>query len=183
MSAARPAASIDKGRAFTQVLVNTFIANLTTNFLWFAMTFWIYLETRNVLATAFLGGSYMLLLAVLGVPFGGLVDRWRKERVMVAAQLITALAFALALALFLSSSCRATRSRRAGVAGPVGPRRPGARRRGGRERPRHRPVDHGHAARRRGRPRQGQRPGRCRQREDLRCDVRLQRARRRAPRQ
>ena len=101
MSAARPSQSIDKGRAFTQVLVNTFIANLTTNFLWFALTFWIYLETRNVLATAFLGGSYMLLLAVLGVPFGGLVDRWRKKRVMVAAQLITAVAFALALALFL----------------------------------------------------------------------------------
>ena len=88
-------------RAFTQVLVNTFVANLTTSFLWFALTFWIYLETRNVLATAFLGGSYMLMLAVLGVPFGGLIDRWRKKRIMVGAQLVTAVAFAAALVLFL----------------------------------------------------------------------------------
>ena len=37
---------------FIQVLVNTLIANVTTSFLWFALTFWAYLETRSVLATA-----------------------------------------------------------------------------------------------------------------------------------
>lgn len=88
-------------QAFGHLLVNTFIANLTTSFLWFALTFWIYLETRSVLATSLLGGSYMLLLAVMGVPFGGLVDRWRKKSVMVAAQVVTAAAFALGLAAFL----------------------------------------------------------------------------------
>ena len=39
----------DNRRAFNQVLVNTFIANLTTSYLWFALTFWVYLETRSVL--------------------------------------------------------------------------------------------------------------------------------------
>ncbi len=88
-------------RAFNQVLVNTFIANLTTSYLWFALTFWVYLETRSVLATAFLGGGYMLLLAVMGVPLGGLVDRWRKKRVMVFAQCVTAATFTPAMVLFL----------------------------------------------------------------------------------
>ena len=91
----------DNRRAFNQVLVNTFIANLTTSYLWFALTFWVYLETRSVLATAFLGGGYMLLLAVMGVPLGGLVDRWRKKRVMVFAQTITAATFTPAMVLFL----------------------------------------------------------------------------------
>ena len=75
--------------AFYGVLVNTLIANVTTSFLWFALTFWLYLETKSVLATAIIGGSYMLLLAVLGVPFGTVVDRHRKKRVMVVATLIT----------------------------------------------------------------------------------------------
>lgn len=95
-----PARTVER-RSFQQVLVNTFIANLTTSFLWFALTFWIYLETRSVLATAFLGGGYMLLMAIAAVPFGGLVDRWRKKSVMLGAQLVTALSFALALVLFL----------------------------------------------------------------------------------
>lgn len=84
-------------RVFTRLLVNTFVANLTTSFLWFAVTFWIYLETRSVLATSLMGGSYMLLLAIVGVPFGMLVDRQPKKRVMVWSQSVTAVAFALAL--------------------------------------------------------------------------------------
>lgn len=90
----------DPRRAFARLLVNTFVANLTTSFLWFAVTFWVYLESRSVLATSIMGGSYMLLLAVVGVPFGMLVDRQRKKQVMVWSQAITAIAFALALLVF-----------------------------------------------------------------------------------
>ena len=88
-------------KRFNQLLVNTFLANLTTSYLWFALTFWVYLETRSVLATAFIGGSYMLLIAVVGVPFGTWVDRTRKKRVMAVAQLVTTAAFALAVSLYL----------------------------------------------------------------------------------
>ena len=88
-------------RTFLHVLVNTAAANITTSYLWFALTFWVYLETRSVLATAFIGGSYMLLIAVVGVPFGTWVDRTRKKRVMVVAQLVTTAAFALAVSLYL----------------------------------------------------------------------------------
>ena len=51
-------------RSFRAVLVNTLIANITTSFLWYCVTFWMYLETRNVLVTAILGGSYMLGMAL-----------------------------------------------------------------------------------------------------------------------
>ena len=88
-------------RAFHGVLANTFIASLTTNFLWFALTFWVYLETRSVLATSILGGSYMLLVAVLGVPFGSLVDRHHKKKVMSVATLFAAAAYALAFVFYL----------------------------------------------------------------------------------
>ena len=51
-------------RVFLHVLVNTAAANITTSYLWFALTFWVYLETRSVVATGIIGGTYMLLLAV-----------------------------------------------------------------------------------------------------------------------
>ncbi|HRA75601.1 MAG TPA: MFS transporter [Propionicimonas sp.] len=92
---------MDNTRSFHQVLLNTLIANVTTGFLWFALTFWVYLETRSVLATAIIGGAYMLLTAVMGVPFGTWVDRWRKKQVMVVATMVSATAYALALVWFL----------------------------------------------------------------------------------
>lgn len=92
---------MDHTRNFYGVLVNTLIANVTTSFLWFALTFWIYLETRSVLATAIIGGSYMLMVAVVGVPFGTWVDRWRKKRVMVVATTVTAIAYVAAFGYFL----------------------------------------------------------------------------------
>ena len=93
---------MDRTRSFYNVLANTLIANVTTSFLWFALTFWVYLETRSVLATAIIGGSYMLMVAVAGVPFGTWVDRWRKKRVMVVATTVTAVAYTAAFAFFLA---------------------------------------------------------------------------------
>ena len=89
-------------RSFHGVLLNTAIANLTTSFLWFAFSFWVYLETRSVLVYSLIGGSYMLLLAILGVPFGTTVDHHRKKNVMVAATSITAVAYAAAFVFYLS---------------------------------------------------------------------------------
>ncbi|MGC3953838.1 MAG: MFS transporter [Propionicimonas sp.] len=93
--------AIDNRRHFNAVLVNTFIANLTTNFLWTAVVFWLYLETRSVLVTSFLMGGYLLLVAVMGVPFGSWVDRTRKKTVMVVAQTITLVLFAAACGVFV----------------------------------------------------------------------------------
>lgn len=99
----RAEAPVERGdmRAFYSVLVNTLIANITTSFLWFALTFWLFLETRSVLATSVIGGAYMLFLAVTGVPFGTLVDRHRKKNVMMAATLVTVVAYGGALLWFL----------------------------------------------------------------------------------
>jgi len=88
-------------RTFLHVLVNTAVANITTSFLWFALTFWVYLETRSVLATGIIGGAYMLLLAAFGMIFGTIVDRHRKQRVMVFSAVFTVFAFGVAGALYL----------------------------------------------------------------------------------
>ncbi len=88
-------------RTFVQVLVNTAIANVTTSFLWFALTFWVYLETRSVLATGIIGGAYMLLIAFFAMLFGTIVDRHRKLQVMIFSSLVTLGSFVIAGVLYL----------------------------------------------------------------------------------
>ncbi|MFG6503339.1 MFS transporter [Microbacterium sp. P05] len=88
-------------RTFAHILVNTAVANVTTSFLWFALTFWVYIETQSVLATGIIGGAYMLMLAFFAMLFGSIVDRHRKHRVMVFSALLTLAAFSLAGVLYL----------------------------------------------------------------------------------
>lgn len=87
-------------RSFTHVLLNTAAGLIGTAFVWFSLAFWAYLETRSVLVTSVFGGAYMLGMAVSGVPFGTLIDRHHKHRVMVASALGTALAFVAAGLVF-----------------------------------------------------------------------------------
>ena len=91
----------DGMRTFLQVLANTAVANITTSYLWFALTFWVYLETRSVLATGFVGGAYMLLVALFAMVFGTLVDRHRKHQVMIFAGVFTFVAFGVAAGIYL----------------------------------------------------------------------------------
>lgn len=79
---------------FHHVLVNTLIANVTTSYLWFALTFWVYLETRDVALYGILNSAYILLIAVGSIFFGSFVDHHRKKNVMMFAAVVTLVAFA-----------------------------------------------------------------------------------------
>lgn len=87
-------------RKFYAVLANTLIANVTTSYLWYALTFWLYLETKSVLATALVGGVYMLLIAFLGLIFGTFVDKNYKKRVMVLSSIVSTVAYVTAGVLY-----------------------------------------------------------------------------------
>lgn len=89
-------------RTFLHVLVNTAVANVTTSFLWFALTFWAYAETRNVLVAGVVAASYMLFVSLFSMFFGTLVDRFRKKAVMAWATLIALIVFILDAALFFA---------------------------------------------------------------------------------
>ncbi|MCP2638142.1 MFS transporter [Microbacterium sp. HD4P20] len=89
-------------RMFLHVLVNTAIANITTSFLWFALTFWIYAETRNVIATGLIGGAYMLFVSAFSMFFGTLVDRFRKKAIMVWATVAAFSVFVVDSAFFFA---------------------------------------------------------------------------------
>ena len=99
-SDAPPANDTRARRAFTGVLVNTLIANVTTSYLWFALVFWVYVETSSVMANGVISGAYMLFLALFGMVFGTLVDRHHKKSVMVISSIVSASAFLIAGLLY-----------------------------------------------------------------------------------
>jgi DHA3 family multidrug efflux protein-like MFS transporter len=111
MHAREDAATVtpDRTRTFHLLVANTLVASVTNNFLWFALTFWVYLETLSVLATAIIGGGYMLLVAVSGMAFGTFVDRHLRRTSMLLSSVISLGAFALAGVVFFSSPVSAFR--------------------------------------------------------------------------
>lgn len=90
-------------KPFHHVVVNTALANMTTSYLWFALTFWVYLETRNVAVSAVIGAGYMGFVSVFSLVFGTIVDHNRKKKVMVMAAVATLLAYLLACGVWLVS--------------------------------------------------------------------------------
>ena len=50
---------------FHHVLANNLVANITNYTVWFALTFWTFLETRSVFATGMIAGVYLVLTAGL----------------------------------------------------------------------------------------------------------------------
>ena len=70
-------------RLFPHILINTAIAGFTNMLIWFAITFWLYLETHSVFITGMLGGIYLVLNLFGGIWFGSLVDHHRKKPIML----------------------------------------------------------------------------------------------------
>ncbi|PJI90197.1 MFS transporter [Sphingomonas koreensis] len=83
---------------FHHLLINNLVASITNFTVWFAVTFWVFLETKSVFATGMIAGMYLILTAALAIWFGSLVDHHRKTRVMMVSSAASLLLYAIALA-------------------------------------------------------------------------------------
>jgi DHA3 family multidrug efflux protein-like MFS transporter len=85
---------------FHHLLANNLVANTTNFTVWFALTFWVFLETHSVFATGMIAGIYLVLTAGLGIWFGSLVDHHAKKAVMMASSLASFVLYAVSLAAY-----------------------------------------------------------------------------------
>lgn len=85
--------------AFHHLLGNNLVANVTNFTVWFALTFWVYLETHSVFATGMIAGVYLVMTAASGFWFGSIVDHHRKKLVMLGSSVASFGFYALSLAL------------------------------------------------------------------------------------
>lgn len=90
-------------RTFYKLLINALIAGITNNFVWFALTFWAYLETKSVLATSIVTGAYLVMTALCGFWFGSIVDHHKKKTAMLISSIITVILFSLTFLVYLTS--------------------------------------------------------------------------------
>ena len=101
MNTAKPAVldlKLPAHRTFAHLLVNTLLVSVINFTVWFAITFWVFLETKSVLATGMVAGIFLVMTSVSGIWFGSLVDRFRKKVVM---QVSTAVSLVLYVAAFV----------------------------------------------------------------------------------
>jgi DHA3 family multidrug efflux protein-like MFS transporter len=88
---------------FYAVLANSLAASLTNTFVWFAVTFWVYLQTESVLATSIMAGVYLVIIAISGFFLGSLVDRYKKKTVMMLSSICSLCLYMLAYIIFIST--------------------------------------------------------------------------------
>jgi DHA3 family multidrug efflux protein-like MFS transporter len=86
---------------FHQVLGNNLVANITNYTVWFAVTFWVYLETHSVFATGTIAGVYLVFTAAFGIWLGSIVDHNAKRLVMLGSSVVSFGFYAVALAILL----------------------------------------------------------------------------------
>lgn len=84
---------------FYNILGNNLVANVTNFTVWFAITFWVFIETQSVFATGMIAGIYLIFTAASGIPFGGIVDHNSKRLVMLGSSLVSFVFYAIAFAV------------------------------------------------------------------------------------
>ena len=90
-------------KIFYHLLVNTFVASLTNMTVWFALTYYVYLSTHSVFATSLISGSHLVMTALTGMWFGGLVDHHHKKAVMMWSSVASTFSYLLGLLIYLLS--------------------------------------------------------------------------------
>ena len=90
-------------KTFHAVLANSLVAFVANNFVWFAVTFWVYLETKSVIATSVMAGVFTLTIAFSGFFLGSLVDRYPKKRVIQLSSILSLVLYALASLIFFTT--------------------------------------------------------------------------------
>src|SRR5690349_5650293 len=88
-------------RVFAHILASSLVVSVANFTVWFAVTFWTYLETRSVTATGLIAGLFLVATASTGLWFGSIVDHHRKQAVIQASTVASFVCYALGLSLYL----------------------------------------------------------------------------------
>jgi MFS transporter, DHA3 family, multidrug efflux protein len=88
---------------FYQLLVNTLVVSVMNFTVWFAITFFTYLETRSVFATAIISGIYLVATAVSGFWFGSIVDHHKKKSAMVWSTVISLISYVISFLIYITA--------------------------------------------------------------------------------
>lgn len=96
----QPLAAPDKLRAFYHLLSNTLASSVINFTIWFAITFYAYLETKSVLVVSLIAGLYLIATAGTGIWFGSLVDHHKKKTMMIISTIASLIFYSISFAIY-----------------------------------------------------------------------------------
>lgn len=88
---------------FRHLLANTLLSAVTNAFVWFALTFWVFLETKSVMSTSVIAGIFAVANMLFAVLFGGVVDHHGKRNAMLISSVVSLAAYAVGAAIFFAT--------------------------------------------------------------------------------
>ncbi|MGY1739152.1 MULTISPECIES: MFS transporter [unclassified Blastococcus] len=107
-----PALDLRSGpqRVFAHLLVDNLLVSVVNYTVWFAVTFWVFLETGSVFATGMIAGIFLVATAGTGIWFGSLVDHHRKHAVLQASAVASIALYGLASVVLLVTPAESFRT-------------------------------------------------------------------------
>jgi len=87
-------------RTFYHLLVSTLLVTVINFTVWFALTFYVYLQTRSVFATGVVAGIFLVMTALTGIWFGSLVDHHAKKTIMQLSAVVSLTMYAVVFAIY-----------------------------------------------------------------------------------
>lgn len=90
-----------KTRVFYHLLTNTLFSSVINFTVWFAITFYAYIQTQSVFVTGMIAGIYLVATMLTGIWFGSLVDHHKKRTMMIASNVASVAFYLASLAVYL----------------------------------------------------------------------------------
>ena len=91
-------------KTFLNLLGNTLVVSVIDFTVWFAVTFYVYLQTRSVFATAIISGIFLVITMFTGIWFGSLVDHYKKKTMMMISTAVSFVLYGICFAIYQSVS-------------------------------------------------------------------------------
>ena len=90
-------------KIFHTLLGNSLVASVTNFFIWFALVFWVFLQTHSLIASSLIGGFFALANMVTALQFGHIVDHNRKHAVITRSSIGSMLAYSIGAIIYFTT--------------------------------------------------------------------------------
>lgn len=91
-------------KSFYILIANNVVANIVNMTVWFAVIFYVFLESRSVFATSLISGLFLLFTAVTGFWFGSIVDHHRKKVAMLWSSIFSLAIYVIGYILYINAN-------------------------------------------------------------------------------
>jgi MFS transporter, DHA3 family, multidrug efflux protein len=90
-------------KTFYALIANNVVASIVNMTVWFAVIFYVFLQSRSVFATSIISGLFLLMTAVSGFWFGSIVDHHKKKEAMFGSSIFSLAIYIAGYLMYLNA--------------------------------------------------------------------------------